>query len=208
MESLLSGHWVFFLIPIAVSILLFQSTWLFLDAQKKGHSEWFWGILGLIQFPLPLFIYLLFVRNKSPYVSSIDPSKLKKIVLIGSVFILIIVVAFGITGSRPAQITLEKDESILKISGMYGEEIPVSTILRAELIQAAPELVWKSNGISTYSMAKGYFTEKTHGKIKVFITKETSPYIYIYTEEKILVFNFENPDETKAFYEKLGNTLR
>nr|WP_309098969.1 sigmaY antisigma factor component [Fredinandcohnia onubensis] len=48
---------------VAVIILLIQSFWLFLDARKRGHNYWFWGIWGLIQTPLPLIFYLIFARK-------------------------------------------------------------------------------------------------------------------------------------------------
>jgi hypothetical protein len=44
-------------------ILLAQSIFLFLDARKRGHNYWLWGVIGLIQAPMPLVIYLLFVRK-------------------------------------------------------------------------------------------------------------------------------------------------
>ena len=44
-----------------VPILLIQSTWLFIDAKKRGGYAWFWGIWGLIQAPMPTIFYLIFV---------------------------------------------------------------------------------------------------------------------------------------------------
>jgi hypothetical protein len=44
-------------------ILLTQSTFLFIDARKHGHNYWFWGIIGLIQAPMPTLFYLLFARR-------------------------------------------------------------------------------------------------------------------------------------------------
>ena len=44
-------------------ILVIQSTWLFLDARKRGHNYWLWGIVGLIQAPMPTLFYLIFVRK-------------------------------------------------------------------------------------------------------------------------------------------------
>ncbi|RBP92362.1 hypothetical protein DFO70_107297 [Cytobacillus firmus] len=49
---------------IAVGIILIaQSTFLFLDARKNGHNYWLWGIIGLIQAPMPTLFYLIFVRK-------------------------------------------------------------------------------------------------------------------------------------------------
>ncbi|MFS0824395.1 sigmaY antisigma factor component [Bacillus sp. 1P02SD] len=48
---------------LIVIILLIQSFWLFLDARKRGHNYWFWGIWGLIQSPMPIVFYLIFARK-------------------------------------------------------------------------------------------------------------------------------------------------
>lgn len=48
---------------LAVIILISQSTWLFIDARKRDSMPWFWGIWGLIQSPMPLIFYFLFVRS-------------------------------------------------------------------------------------------------------------------------------------------------
>lgn len=47
------------------AVLLTQGTWLFLDARKRGARPWLWGLLGLIQAPMPLlFYYLLVIRPR------------------------------------------------------------------------------------------------------------------------------------------------
>ncbi|MDQ0153718.1 sigma-Y antisigma factor component [Robertmurraya andreesenii] len=50
------------LIAIGV-ILLTQSIFLFINARKNGHNYWLWGILGIIQAPMPTLFYLLFARK-------------------------------------------------------------------------------------------------------------------------------------------------
>lgn len=50
------------LIAVGV-ILLCQSIFLFMDARKHGHNYWLWGIVGLIQAPMPTLFYLLFARK-------------------------------------------------------------------------------------------------------------------------------------------------
>jgi hypothetical protein len=51
------------LIIVAAAILLLQSIFLFLDARKRNHNYWLWGILGLIQAPMPTLFYLVFIRK-------------------------------------------------------------------------------------------------------------------------------------------------
>ncbi|HAQ07765.1 MAG TPA: sigma-Y antisigma factor component [Bacillus bacterium] len=52
-----------FMLTGVAAILLTQSIFLFLNARRHGHNYWLWGILGLIQAPIPLLVYLIFVRK-------------------------------------------------------------------------------------------------------------------------------------------------
>lgn len=51
------------IIILVATILLLQSIFLFLDARKRNHNYWLWGIVGLIQAPMPTLFYLIFVRK-------------------------------------------------------------------------------------------------------------------------------------------------
>ncbi|MHA7965922.1 sigmaY antisigma factor component [Paenibacillus sp. CAU 1782] len=57
-EQLKESVWFWLLLG---SIMIGQSTWLFLDSGKRGGLKWFWGLWGLIQFPGPLIVYWLVV---------------------------------------------------------------------------------------------------------------------------------------------------
>jgi len=48
---------------LVLPFLIIQSIWLFLDARKRGHNYWFWGIWGLIQAPWPTVFYFIFARK-------------------------------------------------------------------------------------------------------------------------------------------------
>ncbi|CAG9621375.1 transcriptional regulator [Sutcliffiella rhizosphaerae] len=52
---------LYIILPFLIPVFLTQSILLFIDAKKKGSYAWFWGIWGLIQFPLPTLFYLLLV---------------------------------------------------------------------------------------------------------------------------------------------------
>ncbi|WP_308636069.1 hypothetical protein [Paenibacillus silvisoli] len=54
--------WKIAVIIGAAILLLCQSSWLFTDAKKHSRYPWFWGLWGLIQFPMPLLLYWLIVR--------------------------------------------------------------------------------------------------------------------------------------------------
>lgn len=48
---------------LVILILLAQSFFLFWDARKRNYNYWLWGIVGLIQAPMPTLFYLIFVRK-------------------------------------------------------------------------------------------------------------------------------------------------
>lgn len=52
------------IILLLVPIMLTQSILLFIDAKKRNSFAWFWGIWGLIQFPLPTIFYWFFVIRR------------------------------------------------------------------------------------------------------------------------------------------------
>jgi hypothetical protein len=48
---------------VLLGVVVFcQGLWIFLDAKKHGLNSWLWGILGLLNVPSSLVVYLL-VRN-------------------------------------------------------------------------------------------------------------------------------------------------
>lgn len=55
-------------VPIVVWVLimcalLIQGIWMFNDAAKRGMNKWLWGILGLMNIPSNLIIYLIVSRR-------------------------------------------------------------------------------------------------------------------------------------------------
>ncbi|MFS0634660.1 sigma-Y antisigma factor component [Mesobacillus foraminis] len=63
MRSDLNPEHTAFVIIGAAAVLLAQSIFLFMDSRKHGHNHWLWGILGLIQAPFPLLVYLIAFRK-------------------------------------------------------------------------------------------------------------------------------------------------
>jgi hypothetical protein len=59
----MNGEYSLTVILLVAGILMMQSIFLFLDARKRNHNYWLWGIVGLIQAPMPTLFYLIFVRK-------------------------------------------------------------------------------------------------------------------------------------------------
>ncbi|WP_042418493.1 hypothetical protein [Geomicrobium sp. JCM 19038] len=53
---------------IVIFVLLFaQATFLFIHARRNGRMHWFWGIWGMISAPMPIIIYLIYIKVFIPY---------------------------------------------------------------------------------------------------------------------------------------------
>ncbi|NLC52720.1 MAG: sigmaY antisigma factor component [Firmicutes bacterium] len=50
--------------PLIAVLLLTQALWIFHDARKRGENAWLWGLLGLLNVPSSLIVYLLVTRRK------------------------------------------------------------------------------------------------------------------------------------------------
>ncbi|MGG5253371.1 sigma-Y antisigma factor component [Neobacillus sp. SM06] len=59
----MKGELSFPIILLVALILLTQSIFLFWHARKHNHNYWLWGIVGLIQAPMPTLFYLIFARK-------------------------------------------------------------------------------------------------------------------------------------------------
>lgn len=54
---------IIIILIIAFPFILLQSTWIFIDAKKRGEKYyWLWGLFGILNTPGNLIIYLVVTR--------------------------------------------------------------------------------------------------------------------------------------------------
>lgn len=65
MSELQETHvWVLILVFLG---LFAQSTFLFIHSRRNGHLRWFWGIWGMLNLPMPLIVYFIYIKLIIPY---------------------------------------------------------------------------------------------------------------------------------------------
>lgn len=168
-------------------------------------------ILGLIAFGafIPLTIYMVIKSQQ------FDGNTIKKdgsMTTKSKWFVIFITVTMILTGvgvglllyfsDQPANIVI--DEHQLSISGMYGEKIPFEAIEELALYEDLPKILMRSNGSSLGTKKKGYFKLEGIEKAKLFLDTSKPPFIFLHYNDKILVFNCDDPEGTKALYKKLS----
>ena len=103
---------------------------------------------------------------------------------------------------RPTRITV--GEETIKISGMYGREIPVTDIVSVDLLDEMPPIAMRTNGSDTGNQAKGHFKFKNGEKCMLFIHKK-APYIQLRTTDNLYYLNLSDKEKTVELYETIKN---
>lgn len=146
-----------------------------------------------------------FVRDEMPLGSDksgklVKSAKAAKIAW-GFAWVIMVFAALTLALSfRPTRITV--GEETIKISGMYGREIPVSDIVSVDLLDEMPPIAMRTNGSDTGSQAKGHFKFKNGEKCMLFIHKK-APYIQLRTTEDLYYLNYSDKEKTVELFETL-----
>ncbi len=119
---------------------------------------------------------------------------------------LLVVITGGVivllnASSKPAGYTLESE--VLKISGMYGKEIPLEKISKLQLKSTMPEITYKSNGSGLGTMYKGHFELEEIEKAMLFVDTSRPPYVYFEYDGESYFINCASSAETEELHKLL-----
>ncbi len=97
-----------------------------------------------------------------------------------------------------------------QLKGLYGMDIPISEIARADTITQAemPRIKLRTNGISLWGVNRGHFKTKDGDKIRLSIKSGVYPVIRIVDKEgKQYYINRKDPAETRKIFSSLKASL-
>ena len=143
-----------------------------------------------------------FGRNKTGegvYGPRLEKAHKISLVIFGLTMAFVVVIIAMI--SRPQQITVGEDS--VKISGIYGREIPVADIVSVELLEKLPHIKMRTNGSSTGKYSKGHFLLENGEKCMLFVRHKMPPYIEIRTSDNLYYLNGATEGETTRLFEAL-----
>ena len=148
-----------------------------------------------------------FVRDEMPLGSDksgklVKSAKAARIAW-GFAWVVIVLAAVSLALSfRPTKITVGEEH--IKISGLYGREIPVSDIVSVELLDEMPPIAMRTNGSDTGNQAKGHFRFSNGESCMLFIHKQ-APYIQLRTTNDLYYLNLSDKKKTVELFETLKN---
>lgn len=88
-------------------------------------------------------------------------------------------------------------------SGFYGAEIPLPDVQSIELVDTLPRIENRTNGYAAGGLLRGNFRLEQWGSGKLFINRNSPPYLVVRTRDNFVVVNLAEPARTRDLYDKL-----
>lgn len=96
----------------------------------------------------------------------------------------------------------------VEIKGMYGDLYAWEAIDKVQLMDSMPNIEARTNGSAVGSHLKGNFRTTEYGKVKLFVDTKIPPFIFLQSNDSIVIFNMADADETRNVYQDIMNRLK
>jgi len=88
-------------------------------------------------------------------------------------------------------------------TGLHGAEVALADIESVALVDELPRIVRRTNGFSSGAVLRGNFTLDQWGGGKLFINRNSPPYLVVRAGDTFVVVNFQDAARTRELYERL-----
>lgn len=106
---------------------------------------------------------------------------------------------------QPTQVTIQEEG--LQIHGLYGDLYPWDSIEAARLSDELPTIEMRTNGAAWGAHLKGHFRTAEYGPVKLFVNADVPPFIYLETDQGIVIFNLDSAAETEQLFRDIRHQL-
>lgn len=96
----------------------------------------------------------------------------------------------------------------LSIGSPWGEEVPLDSINSIVWLDEIPHIMSRTNGSAIGTQLKGNFRMVIYGDVKLFMDTAQKGFIKIETDQRIILFNLSDRENTYTFYEILINKIQ
>lgn len=112
--------------------------------------------------------------------------------------------AFAVQSDNTSPSLDVEENGVVKINyPMYDFSFPINDVQKITLEESLPT-GFRTNGTATAEYARGHFSLEKLGDAKLYIFKNSPPYIFIKLDGLYVIFNNQDPASTKAIYDKLN----
>lgn len=152
---------------------------------------------------LLVFPAAVFGTIKSQRYTQSSQGRKSALIVVGiSSVIFVAIIGLLIWGSREQSVIVTAEN--IKVTGMYGTQIPLNEIKNVSLKEGIPNVLRKTNGLDNGKILKGNFETLQYGKVKLFLNLKQNIYVLIYTRGgQYYLINFADGQRTKNLYQNI-----
>jgi hypothetical protein len=89
-------------------------------------------------------------------------------------------------------------------TGLHSADVPLADIQSVTLVNELPRILRRTNGFSSGGLLRGNFMLDQWGSGRLFINRNSPPYVVVRTRDSFVVVGFADADRTRDIYRQLG----
>lgn len=120
-----------------------------------------------------------------------------------AVFVIVMIVVGILLFTGNKEISVKTDDKDFTITGMYGLTFKYADLISIDTVSDLPGIRLRTNGYAFGNTLKGNFMLEDKSRVKLFITKGTSPYLHLKTGNVEIYLNFRDHNKTRDLYKQL-----
>lgn len=198
-------------ITLAATGILLIITGVLAAFRVIGEDTGFFAIGGLcLAMVVPLFLFMWkyngYGRDRTGSLNLPPMRNPAKVSIVIAAISIVFAITLAAMANRSTKIDV--DNGTIHISGMYGRDIPLTSVVSVKMIGQLPPVAMRTNGASTGKYNKGHYLLKNGEKCMMFVRKQP-PYIELRTSDGGLYYlNGADGAETQQLAEIIIGTLK
>ena len=92
-------------------------------------------------------------------------------------------------------------------TGLHGADLALFDIDSVTLVDNLPRILRRTNGFSSGGLLRGNFLLEEWGRGKLFINRNSPPYLVVRSRDTFVVVNFEDAARTRELYGQLTGLI-
>ncbi len=88
-------------------------------------------------------------------------------------------------------------------TGLHSADVPLAEIQSVTLVNELPRVLTRTNGFSSGRVLRGNFVLEQWGRGKLFINRNSPPYVVVRTRDSFVVVGFADATRTRDLYDQL-----
>ncbi len=122
-----------------------------------------------------------------------------KVLILAIAFIVVVGLFFITSQETNVEVSAEQ----VRIKGLYGGTYSMNEITDIQLVNSIPKITRRTNGAAFGNYKKGHFKLEQLGDCKLFVHSSEGPYIIIKNDDRDVIINFKDKNNTQKLYNEL-----